>query len=599
MNDTDNDHELPKPKRRVWAWTRNLIVGLVLLLFGLWFCTPIPGIDETVELQRNTQGQLVPKDSSHLPNPTLAFHARKHQANHATVTGSSWQAVDGLFPHKSLVICNRSDHPFMKRMGESILKQLQKENNWGKVTYIPNGRTLKEGTSAHDLSLYLDLVFCQEDGVISQKMDTRVLGRLGPSLVPTSRHVNGRSPTFAALDVRTEIEQNSTMVGVESSATKYSAQADALAEQMLDVVDKHVEKVASQAIDPPVEIQEKLMAPYHPTPEFSFIDHYEAERLGSVHGLMFHNETVWVCEPPTDLGMLLTLFDDVSDELQLNGWEETQRRITSNHLHLRLRQNDRYFDVYPIQAHVRLPDGQLERMTHTICFRYHEAVSQEDKSQIVDELLADSELSIDELLALRHLGRDEQQENILELATQSSSQRPSTWLTIARWHAKQEAWDACIQDLQRAKLFAKTTPDPKDIEKQIDKLLKDYELNLDTIPAVQILDQMDITYLNDQQKTLTKSARIGQRIGFFVVHDNQASYFERCIKRSGERFEISTFAYTHHRNRMSGRSCCYTLPNHEMVPHDDDHISIRVEEVDEDHYRVRAQLVRLGDRLIK
>lgn len=589
--------ETNTPPKRSRKMLKTVLTVLLALFLGLWFFSPSGALEQPLHLQRGEDGKLHPvDDDGEGLGPNVKAHAGVIKASSSrSVSSSSSHSDPGWFQAKSLVVINRSDHLLMKRAGKALLDELNKQQQWENVVYLPYGFDLDSGTPASDFYMTMSLESIEESGILGRELKAVVNATIGTSIVASHHSVqDSLSPPTVSFNARVEIQHQSTMRGVESAGAKYSLQGANIATDLVTALNDQVTGL-NLKFSPPPEVIKEFLAPYQPTPEFSFLNDLKVTQIASIHGTMIHNDTLWSTEPISDDEALI---EKISAHLQDQGWKEYSKELTPHTTYLRMKNGSKWFELFPQDSSFQTSLDDNSDHARPFYMRYRDRMTTDELQAIYGNLLAAESPDIELLLALSNFASRQQREQLFRLAETHPPTSPNGWVRMANWHAAHNQQEKFITALQKANVFSLFIQDRSDISRKITNLIKKHQLDKDEVLAIDtsLLEEAGLQRLTIGNPQVIKEFQVGTPVAFYLPSDNPAkwSYVAASVEQAGHDDYRITY-YDGNQQSSNGRSsiCCIALdhPQRNRFNLNKIQVEIQITKLSDGRLQAQARLI--------
>lgn len=428
----------------------KFIVLTTMAVTGLvWFCVPPVTNTQPVSLQKNSEGRLLPIGAdSETGGLNFEAHAGSLQSSNgmssSTVTSHS---SPGYFAERSMMILNRSDHLLMQRVGDGLIKHLQDQSQLDRIDYFPAGHGPSAGDRSPDLFVVLDLEAIEESGIVGRNLEATVTLTLGAALAKSNHSVlNSYSPPTLDVSAQFTLKHTSSLTGVESSAATYRLQGNDIAQEVGKAI---LEKLKSLREDYETlpELPESFYPVWIATPQFTFLADRKASLLTSMHGLCYHNESMWVVPRVKDAAALL---EQVHSELSSLDWKGQPGEFKHDSINMRMNSGPKELEVFHVpRSHQErmLTDGNsADNSGVPVYVRFRHSMTQKERNDAYGQMLSAATPNIEQLAALRSMGNSVQRQQFINMIQNSPPQSTEAWLMLAEHYSAKEK----IPELQQA-----------------------------------------------------------------------------------------------------------------------------------------------------
>jgi len=602
--DTDEPghaQQSPRPKIPRKAIALAVLLGLLTPVAYAWYFLPPDVIAEPTHFHRDDSGALVPDENSSGDGSRLKAQLGRLKARNNTVMVSSETHSNPAFLAASrLLIVNESDHLLIARVATSLLNQLKDDSQFSEIDYFPHGELPETGKVAPDLYLMLDLKSIDESGLIGRDLKAQVIAHFGTTLADSNYNVHDdQSPPTVGMSADIEVDHESSLLGVESSAAAYTQQGDDIAKQisghllgkLKDLREKH---------SPLPEMPTSLYPGWAPAPDFAFLDQLHASRLTGVHGLMLRNESLWEYEPLDDP---ITTVTRIRDTLLADGWTENNFYTKSEeHFSLQMSKGDATFNVFPEKesSRVRLQptvsgDGDEAAASPPLkhFVRYRDRQAHAEIRTVVDELFAADPPDIPILLAMQKNWQGDQHSRAIQLIEDSGVRSTNAWLLVAESYSKRKDIEGTRRALDCCRFLARTLTDAGDVDRRIKKIAQKHKIDMGKpgVPDEGLLKKLGFVAL-DPEAASAVTVRFGEPAACYVMDDDgQAAVFTYTIDRlaGDNRFRVVALESTGTTRSWSTQEMS-SLNHLHSFGHRGMRISARVEETTSDKLTIRISL---------
>lgn len=516
------DHQ--KPRRPFLRRVKVGAVVVVVLFVGVWFLSPAGTVEAPVRLERGADGQL--QEVSEPQNSGLHFggHVASLKATNQTGTGSSTTHPNpAWFRCESILVMNRSDHLLMKRIGEALVEALKQDAHLDRIDYLPHGHLPEPGRLAPDLVVTLRLDSIAESGLVGRDLKAIVLAEIGTEFAAGRRSRNtSLSPPVVTVRADCRVEHESTLLGVESAGTRYTAQGKDIATQIGNAIDSQLESLREKH-DPLPELPDAFYPPFRETPreteEFEFLSNMGAVRQASFHGLMLHNETWWEIDASADSKTTVEL---IQSELAAAGWTGRSQDDHIEQGFLWMERDARFVHVFRQKWNTWHTDG--EAPATPIIIRYMDRMSEGELDNILTAMLNGQHPDLELLLRLREFADLTQRDQILSLSEELPPRSAHAWVALAQLYASRGHEDRIFNCLHRAHALSQAQPHSQDssTKSQIERLAKKHELDLKQIRELDIstFDELGFIRLDEDNPEAAFEVRGNSPAGFLIHCDD-------------------------------------------------------------------------------
>lgn len=509
----------PVPRRPRWKLLMGVSAAVVTVAFAsLWGFVPPETITKPVHLRRVDGGELASK--SPLDQKGLHFAANVgtlNAKNNLSKVTSSDVSDPAWFRAESLVICNLSDHLLMDRVGQFLLEFLKEKGNFEQIDYYPSGTHPDRGRIAPDLYLTLDLGRLAESGVVEKDLAANVRLSLGTSYAASNHSQNGpHSPPTARLRALLSLEHKSTLLGVESSGSRFSMQGKDIAASLGKAVVDEIQSLRRKH-SPLPPLPESSVPAYRESPQFRFLTDLDGRELVSVHGLMLHNETFWHLASASDPAAAMK---QIHAELSQAEWKGSSPPDDDRSPHLLMAHKSRRLEVFPEgigTAGISFRPGRPNQPSPRLLVRYTDSMTSAEIADWFGEALDETDPDLETLLALRRYGNNDQRLRLMERAMQQPPRTATGWLALSQHYEWKKDTNAAIRALHCAFVYSQLeveSPRNSHIESHAKKL----NLKLDDlrkIPA-EIFALCGIPRLDEETPNHTIDFQTGQTAAFWT-----------------------------------------------------------------------------------
>ena len=472
-----------------------------------------------------------------------------------------------------LTIFNESDHLLVARVATSLLEQLKADSPFNEISYFPHGEQAETGKLAPDLYLTLNLRSIDESGLIGRDLKAIVTASLGTSFASANySRTDDQSPPTVNMRGNIEVDHESSMVGVESSAAKYVLQGNDIAKQ----ISKHVLDKINKLRDkhsPLPDLPEALYPEWTPEPDFAFLDRLQAARLSGVHCLMLHNESTWKYLPTGDPIETVT---KIRDELLAEGWTENNFHADKpEHFNLYMMKDDATLTVFPQRRsgharHLQIVNGDGADATkptpsnHYV--RYQHRQSTAEIRKVVDSLFAEERPDINLLLAMQKNWQGSQHSEAVSLIEERGIRSLDAWLLVARSYSKRKDVEGTRRALACCQFLTQTMTDAGDANQRIKKIAKEQQIDEKQLarPDREMLTKLGFVALDPESTPAgTTTVRFGEPAAFYVIdEDEKLTVISFTVDKppQGDRYRIITL-------EAAGGMRSWTIGEHSSFEH--------------------------------
>ncbi len=527
-----NPFEAEERRRKEQRWQRirgiprwikiSALVLLAAFIIG-WNFLPAHTIDKPVLLERDDTGQLkTVKDENSQSGGALKAHAGVLEAkNNTSSTSSSSHSNPAYLTDRSIAVFNFSDHLLMNRIGAAVLEQLKKDGRFQRVEYYPAGHYPETGSLATDLFVTLDLDSLEESGVIGKKLNAKVIATLGISPARSNNSVtNHLSPPVVRFFARSEIDHQSELKGVESSAAQYEQQGANIAAEVAKNISNHLKTLREKHESLP-DLSAGLYPAYAPTPEFDFLNgdglnDDNVQQLTSLHGFCFQNETFWRVSNVDDAKAYL---EKVYAELNEKGWKGEVGRVEETGVaHQRMNKDGQFLEVFSESRRFRQPTDPNPPTTTSLFVRYRNPMTTEARNAVYEEWLAEDNPNIDRLVALQRFGNSKQRARMIAMIKANPPNSATAWMVLAHHYQRKKDQPALLDALKNAHLLTHTMIDSSSLKSQIDTIAKKEKIDVKQIEKVdpQQFAKIGMPVVRAGSQPQSQTIDVGQTASFYV-----------------------------------------------------------------------------------
>lgn len=516
--------------RRIPRWIKISALALLAAFIIGWNFLPAHTIDKPVLLERDDSGQLqTVKDENSKSGGTLKAHAGVLEAkNNTSSTSSSSHSNPAYLADRSIAVFNFSDHLLMNRIGAAVLEQLKKDGSFLRVEYYPAGHYPETGSLATDLFVTLDLDSLEESGVIGKKLNAKVIATLGISPARSNNSVtNHLSPPVVRFFARSEINHQSTLVGVESSAAQYEQQGANIAAEVTKNISNHLKTLREKHESLP-DLSAGLYPAYAPTPEFDFLNgdglnDDDIQQLTSLHGFCFQNETFWRVSNVDDAKAYL---EKIYAELNDKGWKGDAGRVEQHgYAHQRMNKDGQFLEVFSESRRFRQPTDPNPPEIVNLYVRYRNPMTTEARNAVYEQWLAEETPNIDLLVALQRFGNSKQRGRMIAMIKANPPASANAWLTLAYHYQRKKDQPALLDALRNAHLLTHTMIDSSSLKSQIDSVAKKEKIDIKEIEKVdpKQFAKIGMPVVRAGSQPQSHTIDVGQTASFYV-EDNDGEW---------------------------------------------------------------------------
>ena len=508
-----------------------VLLGLMTPVVYVWYFTPPDVIAEPIHFSRDDSGNLVGDNGSAADGARLKSHIGKLNArNNTSMVSSESHSNPAFLATNRLLIVNQSDHLLIARVATSLLDLLKQNSPFNKIDYFPIGEQPEIGGPAPDLYLTLDLTSIDESGLIGRDLKAQVTAHFGTSLAASNfSSFDNQSPPTVTMRADIGVDHESELLGIESSAAKYTLQGGDIAKQISNHILDKLKKLGEKN-GPLPEMPAALYPNWTAEPSFAFLDRLQATRLSGFHGLMLRNESLWHYQPTGDPIETVT---GIRDELLAGGWKEDNFYDRSaEHFSLHMSKGDETLGVFPkmkVSVHNHQPnltdDGATNAETSQLTnfVRYRNRQSLAEIRSVVDELFAADRPDINLLLAMRSNWQGEQHSRAINLIEESGIRSADAWLLVAESYSRRKDVEGTRRALACCRFLAQTMTNAGDFDQKIRKIAKEHEIDEKQLgkPDESLLNRLGFVALDPESSaTGTITARFGEPAGFYMIGDD-------------------------------------------------------------------------------
>lgn len=298
--------------------------GLSLVAVYVMFLAPPNVPHETVTAVRDPSGRTGYRQEGHVENGGFGFRFTRldasHQVSSTSSTGTSQH--DRVFA-RTVAIYNLDDSLLMQRVGVALFAALRDAGRFESVTYLPFGESLPAGETLPDLFVTLDLGAWEENGLPGfRRFDGDIVATFGDRLRRSRFHLfEDLDPPRAEFSWVSAVRYNASQVGIESSAVRYAAVGQEIAEQIAAKMEKVLSDLETRQGEAP-QLPESFYPSYVAPPAIALLDGLAAEKLVDGSSLMAPTIAVWRTEPVSTPSEALAA---AADALQRDGWSVREK----------------------------------------------------------------------------------------------------------------------------------------------------------------------------------------------------------------------------------------------------------------------------------
>jgi hypothetical protein len=545
----------PIPRKAIAA---AVLLGLMTPVLYVWCFTPPDVIAEPVHFSRDDAGELVADGDTSADGARLKSHLGKLNARNSTsMVSAESHANPAFLATNRLLILNQSDHLLIARVATSLLDQLKQDSPFTEIDYFPLGEQPDVGGPAPDLYLTLDLTSIDESGLIGRDLNAQVTAHFGTSLAASNYNSHdNQSPPVVSMRADIGIDHESELLGVESSAAKYTLQGDDIAKQISKYILDKLKKLREKNGALP-EMPLALYPDWTVEPNFAFLDRLQVTRLSGFHGLMLHNESLWRYQPTGDPIETVTA---IRDELLADGWKEDNFYDRSaEHFSLQMSKGDKTLGVFPKmkvsvhnhQSHITEAGAattEASRLTHFVRYRHRQSLA--EIRSVVDELFAADRPDINLLLAMQSNWQGEQHSRAISLIEERGVRSTDAWLLVARSYSKRKDVEGTRRALACCRFLAKTMTNAGDVDQKIRKIAKEHDIDEKQLgkPDKSLLNRLGFVALDlESAPTGSTTACYGEPAGAYLIdEDGKLTMVAYTIEKlpQDNRYRITTLEAT-------------------------------------------------------
>ena len=445
---TDSFQNSPTKFRLRTAMKFVVLTTLTVTAF-VWFCFPPLTNTEPVSLQKNSKGELQQVGSTN-DEGGLNFeaHAGSLKSNNGiSSTTATSHSSPGFFAERSMMILNRSEHLLMQRVGDGLVKFLQHQSQLDRVDYFPTGHGPSVGDKAPDLFVMLDLSAIEETGIVGRDVKATVTLTLGSALTKSNHSVsNSFSPPTLDLSARFTIEHASSLTGIESSAARYRLQGNDIAQEVGKAITEKLKSLRAEHRALPT-LPESFYPEWVPTPEFAFLADRDASLLTSLHGLCYHNETLWVIR---NVSNATDLMGQIHSELTSLDWKGEPGNFENGTLNMRMSSGPSVLEVFHVrQRHGPIHQADMNKSDDSgipVYVRFRHCMTRDEQQEAYSQMLTAATPDVEQLASLRRMGSHEHRQQFVSMIQNAPPQSSEAWMMLAEHYSAEKQ----IPDLQRA-----------------------------------------------------------------------------------------------------------------------------------------------------
>ena len=580
MSDSHAQHPVPQdeqptrqpiPRKAIAA---AVLLGLMTPVIYVWYFTPPDVIAEPVHFSRDDSGTLVADDDSATDGARLKSHLGKLNArNKTSMVSSEVHSNPAFLATNRLLILNQCNHLLIARVATSLLDLLKQDSPFNEIDYFPIGEQPDVGGPAPDLYLTLDLTSIDESGLIGRDLKAQVTAHFGTSLAESNYNSHdNQSPPTVSMRADIGVDHESELMGVESSAAKYTLQGDDIAKQISKHILDKLKKLREKN-GPLPEMPAALYPNWTVEPNFAFLDRLQAKRLSGFRGLMLHNESLWRYQPTGDPIETVTA---IRDELLADGWKEDNFYDRSaEHFSLQMSKGDETLGVFPkmkVSVHNHQPhntdDGaettEPNQLNHFVRYRHRQSLA--GIRSVVDELFAVDRPDINLLLAMQSNWQGEQHSRAISLIEEHGVRSADAWLLVARSYSRRKDVEGTRRALACCRFLAQTMTNPGDVDQKIKKIAKEHDIDEKLLgkPDESLLNRLGFVALDSESApTGSTTVRFGEPAAFYLVDEaDKLTMLVYTVEKlpQPDRYRITTLEAT-------GRSRSWTTGEHSSFEH--------------------------------
>jgi hypothetical protein len=520
-----DSNQSSRTRFRLRTALKFVVLTTLTVMAFVWFCFPPVTNTEPVSLQKNSQGKLQPVGSnSDGGGVNFEAHAggltASNSVSSSTVTSHS---SPGFFAERSMMILNRSDHLLMQRVGDGLIEYLQDQSQLDRVDYFPAGYGPSVGDKAPDLFVMLDLAEIKESGIVGRDLEATVTLTLGSALTKSNHSVlNSYSPPTLELSARFTLEHASSLMGVESSAARYRLQGNDIAKEVGEAIVEKVKSLLKEQKALPT-LPESFYPVWSPTPEFAFLADRKATLLTSLHGLCYHNETLWVIPDVRDAAVLL---EQVHSELTSLNWQGRPGKFENGTVNMRMTSGASGLEVFHV-AHQHGKNMLPKSVTDTniaddsgipVYVRFRHSMTQEERHTAFGQMLAAATPNFKQLASLGPMGSHEQRQQLVSMIQDSPPQSTEAWMMLAEHYSAKEQIPKLQQALKAVYALSWCQNQPGKLDGRIRELSKKHKLDVKSVRDVDFvqLQALGLPSVTTESADWEQTIREGESATTFV-----------------------------------------------------------------------------------
>lgn len=398
---------------------------------------------------------------------SLLFGATSLEARSNLSSSSSVSSGDpSHFTCRQLLLINRDPHPLMHRVGGILGQWLETSPLIERVEHLNapaqtrgNHLALPVGARAPDLFLRLEVDKLHETGWFSRSTKAVLTASLGNAPWQSSHSIiDETTPPLIGLHWNAVLDHQSTLKGFEK--VKYRSVADSIAGEFAKSITNQLAKLHTEHGALPAH----LYGPYHPAPQFSFLDDVQAKLEFSYYGLLTHNESFWRFQTSDPIPQV----ESIVQQLRAEGWHLHSEQLTNTSaLFIRATRADARLEIFkPREAGLHPGPDALQPEIVEVVLHYREPFSRAQRRAALDRLLSER-APVDTLLLFERSFSTSQRKRFHALLAEKPASSPAAYLSLARMHLEQKDTNQAIEVLTRAKALAVTLQNPSALEAQI------------------------------------------------------------------------------------------------------------------------------------
>ena len=432
-------------------------------------------------------------------------------------TSSSSASDNCTFSARRVLLYSDNPHPLCRKIVAHLEKRLKESPLIEQLQLTDQPYINTNGGPAPDLFLTVDLPEIEQSGIVSSTMKALVTASLGSAPWQSSYHTIDAStvPTMS-FEWKASIDSEITFTGVRTD--RYADAARSIADDLAKGIIKQIEGFAGKYPALP-ELPGDFYGPYQPVADLDCLKEFHSRRVGSLSGLLTHNETFWSFTTETNPVPQLAR---IARQLEAAGWKITENQMTNTWDHrIEAKNGDARLEIFRQRnermslSHSDKPPAHFDFVAH-----YRKPFSAAEREAALEKLLA-APASVEALLPFVNAMTKEQRGRFYELAEKSPVTSPQACLQLAQNYLNQKRTNDAVHLLLRAKALAATLKDAASLNSSIETMVKKIspkrELKLEI--TLDLCRELGFLELTNRAQTIEQSRSFGQPLIFFGPAD--------------------------------------------------------------------------------